>query len=181
MRYSRLLLLLASYFLAYLIFTGRDLGPIHNLFLAAGIWGALAGGFFYAYGFTAAPATAVLLVIAGEQNNHLLTGVLAGLGALISDLVIFFFLRGFFAKDLDHLSHTHLAGVLRKGERLVLGRWQKYLSTVVAGFLIASPLPTEIGVGISSSDRKMSTLTFALTAFGLHTLGIFIILAVGRL
>ena len=181
MRYSRLLLLLASYFLAYLIFTGQDFGPIHNLFLSAGIWGALAGGFFYAYGFTAAPATAVLLVIAGGQNNLILAGVLAGLGALASDLAIFFFLRGFFTKDLSQLSHTHLAEVLRKEERLALGRWQKYLSMVIAGFLIASPLPTEIGVGILSSNRKMSIRTFALIAFGLHTFGIFTILVIGRL
>src|SRR3990170_6084649 len=142
---------------------------------------ALAGGFFYAFGFTAAPATAVLLVLAGEQNNPFLAGVLAGLGALIGDLGIFFFLRGFFVKDLDQLSHTHLAGVLRKEERFVLGRWQKYLSTAIAGFIIASPLPTEIGVGILSSNRKMSTRRFALTAFGLHTLGIFTILVIGRL
>ncbi|OGC44761.1 hypothetical protein A2V54_01655 [candidate division WWE3 bacterium RBG_19FT_COMBO_53_11] len=180
MRYSRLFLLLISYILAYFIFTGKDFGPIHSLFLSIGIWGSLAGGFFYAFGFTAAPATAVLLIIAGEQN-YFLAGVLAGLGALIGDLGIFFFLRGFFARDLTQLSKTHFANVLRKEERLVLGRWQKYLSMIIAGFIIASPLPTEIGVAILSSNRRMSTPTFALTAFGLHTLGIFTILGIGRL
>lgn len=180
MWYSHLFLLLISYLLAYFIFMGRDFSPLHSFFSSIGIWGALAGGFFYAFGFTAAPATAVLLAIAGEQNL-LPTGLLAGLGALLGDLGIFSFLRGFFAKDLVQISKTHFANLLRKEERLILGRWQKYLSVTIAGLLIASPLPTEIGVAILSSIRKMSARKFALTAFGLHTLGIFTILGVGRL
>jgi len=180
MRYSRLLSLAISYFFAYLIFAGRDFGPIHNLILSIGISGALISGFFYAFGFTAAPAAAVLLVTA-ESQDLILTGLVAGLGALIGDLGIFFFLKDFFAQDLTQLSQTQFARFIRREERMILGHWQKYLSLAIAGLFIASPLPTEVGVAILSSLRRMPTRTFALLTFALHTLGIFTILGIGKL
>lgn len=50
----------------------------------------------------------------------------------------------------------------------------------IAGFLIASPLPTEIGVVLMASLKNILTKKFAVVAYLLHTTGIFVILLIGR-
>jgi len=49
----------------------------------------------------------------------------------------------------------------------------------IAGFLIASPLPTEIGVVLMASLKNILTKKFAVVAYLLHTTGIFVILLIG--
>lgn len=54
-----------------------------------------------------------------------------------------------------------------------------YLSTGVAGFIIASPLPDEIGVTLLAGVTKIETRVVAVVALTLNTVGIFAVLAIG--
>ena len=47
-------------------------------------------------------------------------------------------------------------------------------------FFIASPLPTEVGVVLMATLKSISTKKFIVLAYFLHTIGIFIILLIGR-
>src|SRR3989339_1795341 len=91
-KYPKLLLLLLTFVIAYLIFKERTFLPFHNLLLSMGYLGTFLAGILFVYGFTAAPATAILLILAKEQNI-LFAGFIAGFGALIGDLMIFTFIR----------------------------------------------------------------------------------------
>jgi uncharacterized membrane protein YdjX (TVP38/TMEM64 family) len=178
-RYPKLLLLIATFILAYFIFYNRSYPPFNALLLSLGYIGVFIAGFFYAYGFTAAPATAVLLVIA-HQYNVITAALIGGLGALISDLIMFYFIRFTVADELRKLSRTKVVRELEFEEGLLFGHLKKYATAAFAGFLIASPLPTEVGVTMIVAMKRMSPKKFAIIAYLLHTAGILIILTIGN-
>lgn len=178
-KYPKLLILLLTLILAYFIFYNRSYPPFNSLLISLGYIGVFIAGFFYAYGFTAAPATAVLLSIAG-QHNLIIAALIGGLGALVSDLLMFYFIRTTVADELRKFSKTKIAKEIRFEEQLLFGHLKKYASAAFAGFIIASPLPSEVGVTMMAAMKRMSPKKFAVIAYLLHTMGILIILAIGN-
>ncbi len=151
----------------------------NNFILSLGYIGTFFAGVFYAYGFTAAPATAVLLLLAKEQ--HLFIAVLiGGLGALLSDLLIFNFVRHSFIGEIRRLKEERFMKFIAKKVKGLFGRFYKYVFPAIASFLIASPLPTEVGVTMMASLRKLSLKKFMVIAYFFHSLGMLIILTIGN-
>lgn len=180
LKHPKTLLLLATIILAYIIFRGRNFGPFHEFLVDLGYLGYLIAGGFYAYGFTAAPATAVLLAIA-KEHNIFFGALIGGIGALVGDLIIFFLIKYPLKKELKSLEKEKVVKFLEKEENKVFGKYKKYFLATFAGFLIATPLPTEIGIALMSSIKRMSLKKFVIIAYILHTLGIFIILSIGNI
>ena len=58
---------------------------------------------------------------------------------------------------------------------------KKYFLPVFAGFIIASPLPDEIGVTLLAASKSISAKVFSVISYALNTAGIFAILLAGRL
>lgn len=175
-KYPKLLLLFLTFLIAYLLFYGRAYQPFHNFLISLGYFGTFLAGALFAYGFTAAPATAVLLILAKEQNI-LLAGLVAGFGALIGDLIIFNFIRNSFADEIKKLTQEKVIVYFQgKLPRML----KKYLLPVVAGFIIASPLPDEIGISLMTASQNISTKIFSIISYTLNTVGIFIILFIGN-
>lgn len=180
-KYPKLLLLLITIILAIAIFyKGRNYAPLHDFLISLGYVGTFLGGFFYAYGFTAAPAAAVLLVLATEQNL-ILAVLIGGLGAILSDFIIFSFIRHSFIDEINKLKKETIMKNISKNGKRIFGRYYKHIFPVFAGFLIASPLPTEIGVTMLASIKNISVKKFMVIAYLLHSLGILIILTIGNL
>lgn len=163
--------------IAYILFADRSFAPLHDTLVFLGYFGTFLAGFLYAYAFTAAPAAAILLILAKEQNL-IFAGFIAGVGALLSDLVIFHFIRHGFSDEVQKLSKEKIVQYARKK---VPDSIRKYLFASLAGFLIASPLPTEIGVTLMASIKNISTRKFSIIAYSLHTGAIFIILLIGTI
>src|SRR3989344_2966953 len=103
----KLILLILTIILAYIIFKERNFLLFHNILLSMSYFGTFLSGFFYAYGFTAAPATAILLSIAKDQNI-ILASLVGGFGALISDIIIFLLIKNTFNSEVKHLTKTKL-------------------------------------------------------------------------
>jgi uncharacterized membrane protein YdjX (TVP38/TMEM64 family) len=180
-KYPKMLLFFISVLFAFFLFYGgENFAPFNIFLLSLGYFGVFIAGIFYSYGFTAAPATAILLVLAKEQN-FLLAGIIGGLGALLSDIFIFLFVRYSFLDEIKRFGRSKVAKFIRKEEKIIFGHYKKYVLPVFAGFLIASPLPTEIGVTLMASLKKMSVKKFIFIAYILHTLGIFAILLIGNI
>ncbi len=179
-KYSRLsLLLLTVVIAAVLFYEGRHYVPLHDLLMSLGYIGTFFAGVFYAFGFTSAPATAILLVLAKEQNL-VLSVLVGGLGALLSDILIFLFIRYSFMGEIKRLKREKIVRYVAREERILLGRYYKYVFPALTGFLIASPLPTEIGVSMMASMKRVSWRKFLVIAYVLHTLGVFLILVIGN-
>jgi hypothetical protein len=140
-----------------------------------GYIGTFLAGLLYPYALTSAAGTGILLILAKEQNL-LLAGAIAGVGALISDVVLFFFVTHGFGNEVQELSKEK---VVRTVNGWIPASIRLYLLASFAGLLIASPLPTEIGIMLMSSIKKISVKKFAIIACILHASAIFIILLIG--
>jgi len=180
-KYPKLLVLIITIMVAAVIlYEGKNYAPFHDFLVSLGYTGTFLAGIFYAYGFTAAPATAVLLVLAKGQNL-ILAVLIGGFGAVLSDLLIFKFIRHSFIDEINKLKKERFARYVEKEEKRVFGRYYKHIFPALASFLIASPLPTEIGVTMMASIKNLSVKKFLIMAFVLHSLGILTILTIGNL
>ncbi|MFA5770811.1 MAG: hypothetical protein WC894_04945, partial [Patescibacteria group bacterium] len=105
-------------------------------------------------------------------------GIIAGIGAVVGDLIIFQYIRNkgliseikhffeFFGSDkLKHLVHT---------------KYFSWTLPVLGAIIIASPLPDELGVGLMGIS-KLETKQFILLSFTLNAIGIFLVVSAGSL
>ena len=174
-KYPKLTLLALTFLLAYILFKSHREWAFLSIMSTWGLPGAFLLGMFYAYGFTSAPATALLLLTA-KQYPILVAGFLGGLGALVGDLVIFSVVRASFADEFYMLSRERL---VKAGTQLVPKKVRKFLLPILAGVIISSPLPDEIGVTLLAASTNISTKWFSLISFVLNSTGIIIILRIG--
>jgi len=141
-----------------------------------GLIGAFIGGILFISTFTVSIGTVLLLLLA-ETINPILIGLIAGLGAVMGDIIIFQYVRNrgliseikhffeFFGSDkLKHLMHT---------------KYFSWTLPVIGAIIIASPLPDEMGVGLMGIS-KLKTKQFILLSFILNSIGIFLIASAGR-
>jgi hypothetical protein len=176
-KYPKLLLLVLSYVIAFFMFAGRSYASLHDTLVFLGYFGTFLAGFLYVYAFTAAPATVILLILAKEQNL-LLEGFIAGLGALLGDFTIFYFVRYSLSGEIQKLLKEK---IVKSVQKKVPSPIQKCLLASLASFFIASPLPTEIGITLLASIKKITPGKFSIIGYVLHTTAIFTILLIGNI
>ncbi|PIR66062.1 MAG: hypothetical protein COU52_00870, partial [Candidatus Omnitrophica bacterium CG10_big_fil_rev_8_21_14_0_10_43_8] len=139
--------------------------------------GAFIGGVLFISTFTVSIGT-VLLLLLSETINPIVIGLVAGIGAVVGDLVIFQYIRSkgliieikhffeFFGNDkLKHLIHS---------------KYFSWTLPVLGAIIIASPLPDEMGVGLMGIS-KLKTGQFILLSFVLNAIGIFLVVSAGAI
>lgn len=180
--YPRLLLLGMCIGAAYVLYQIGMFEWLDGRFHGFGYPGAFGAGLLFSYGFTTPFAIAALVELAHEVNPWI-AAPLAGAGALLSDLVIFELLRlSAFGKEIERLGRTTLVSRLHAmlHHETVPEHLRRIVLWTLAAFVIASPLPDEIGVALLSTTTRMSERSFALLCFAVNTLGILAILAVAN-
>jgi hypothetical protein len=175
-KYPKLSLFIVTVLLVYFLFSGVLYGPLHNVLVYLGYFGTFLAGVLYPYSFTSVAATAILLIIAKTQNL-LYAGLVASFGALLSDLAIFFFVKRGFGDEVQILAKE--PAIQRLGKR-IRPSIRVPLVVALASVLIASPLPTEIGIMLMTSVKKISTRKFAVIVYVLHVSAIYVILLIGK-
>ena len=175
-KYPKLSLFIISVILVYFLFSGLAYKPLHDALLFMGYFGTFLAGLLYPYALTSAAGTGILLILAKEQNL-LLAGVIAVIGVLISDLILFLFVTHSFSDEVQKLSKEK---VVRTINRRIPNSIRAYLLAIFACLLIASPLPTEIGILLMTSIRNISFKKFIIIIYILHASAIFIILLIGN-
>ncbi len=174
--YPKFLLLFISIVLAYIIFRGDRLQPIHDFLQRLGYAGTFCAGILYVYGFTAAPATALLLVLA--HNQHPLLAIpLAGAGSVLGDLVIYKIIHDNFGDEVERLKNTRF---LRWCRRRIPPALRKYVLPVLGAIFVATPLPDEIGISLLAASPMIKTKYFVYLSFILNTLGIMFVILIGK-
>ena len=175
-QYPKLLILCISVIVAYFLFRLDAFDEIANALHTKGYLSVFLGGFLFAYGFTAPFAVGFFVTLA-PQVNIVVASILAGCGALISDLLIFRFIRGSFQDEFDKLKLCwFFQKISNFFTRPFFARFKRYILWVFAGFLIATPLPDEFGVSILGGFTSINKRVLGLLSFGLNTAGIFIIM-----
>jgi hypothetical protein len=176
-KYPKFTALVLMFVLAYVIFSWRSFALLHDLIASLGYAGAFIAGIFYSYGFTGAPAAAVFLIISHEQNI-VFAALAGGFGSLFADLVIFELIRHSFKDEIKLLSSEKIVlGLSRRIPKAL----RRHIITAIAFFIIASPLPDEIGVSMLACEKWISGKIFSVLSFCLNTSGIFIVLWLGTM
>ena len=133
--------------------------------------GSFFAGLFFTSIFTTAPAIVTLGEIA-QEYSLLLTAIAGGLGAVVGDLIIFHFVRDRFADHLTDLIKTQGGG--RRLLKVFRRRSSKWITFLVGGLIIASPLPDELGVTLLGFS-KLKLEGFIIISFIFNTIGIVLI------
>lgn len=167
-----LLVSLAVFFyFADSVFVRNMIDRIGNM----GYFGSFITGIFFVYTFTVAPAVVVLYHLA-DTLNPLGVALLAGLGAVVGDYIIFRFMRNKVFKELKPLFEKFGGSTLRK---IFFTPYFAWLIPFAGIFIIASPIPDEVGISMLGAS-KIKNWQFLLLAFILNALGIFVVVTIAR-
>jgi hypothetical protein len=127
-------------------------------------------GLFFTSAFTTIPAIAILGEIA-RDGNVITVAFFGAMGAVVGDFVIFTFVRDRLAEDLLHMLSAKRQERLK---HLVERRLFRWITPLLAGAIIASPLPDELAIAVLGSSR-LRTALFLPFSFVANFIGILII------
>lgn len=161
--------------IAYIVFSDPRVGGFVNSLGNYGYLGNFVAGMLFSFGFTTPFAVGFFLVY--KTNNILLTAIIGGIGALISDLLIFKIVKFSFINEFRRLKRTERIQELNWLINYEFGhKIRNYLLFIFAGMVIASPLPDELGVIMLAGLTKIRIKSFMIISFLFNTLGIYIML-----
>ena len=190
-KYRNLILLIASIVTAYFLLQAPQFYDLVAGLENFGYVGVFVTGILFSYGMTAAPATATLFLL-GRNLNIFLVVLIGGTGAVISDYLIFKFVRHKLLKEIKLLSREindrgKPISDLLLSEKIRIDIWKKISGSrvwkriipVIAGFILASPLPGEIGSALLGAV-KYERRKFILFSYLLNLAGIFTIVVLAK-
>lgn len=171
-RHKNILLLIIGIVVAFFL---ARYEPFHNFLLGLGnlgYIGAFLGGILYIFSFTAAAGIVIILVLA-EKLSPIEIGLIAGLGSVTGDFIIFRFVKDDLTKELSPIYSSLGGGHLTK---LLRTKYFSWTLPVIGALIIASPFPDEVGVSLMGIS-KMKASRFILVSFLLNAIGIFLIIS----
>ncbi len=149
------------------------LGVLANFFAIteeAKIIGSFVSGIFFTSAFTIAPASISLAEIA-KTTSPFIVAFWGAIGAVIGDMIIFLFIRDRFADDIMEVLKLSKARKILHFFRKGFFRW---LSPLLGAFIIASPLPDELGITLLGIS-KIRSVNLALISFIMNFIGVLLV------
>jgi len=171
-KYKNLTFLSISFLVAFFFFENET---IHSFLLHLGALeylGAFLAGIMFTSTFTVALSMVILLILA-ENLNPIHIGIIAGVGAVLGDLLIFRFVRDNLYNEIKDVYNNFGGNHLR---RVLHTKYFSWTLPVIGAALIASPLPDEIGISLMGI-AKMKTYQFVILSFLLNSVGIFLVIS----
>ena len=173
--YPKLTALIICIIFAYYLFSNPIVKTYVSHLGSYGYFGVFIAGMLFAFGFTA--PFSVGFFISLNPSNIWIAGIIGGLGALVSDLIIFHMIKISFEDEFKKLRNSRpIVRIMNLFERSINETIKVYLMYAFAGILIASPLPDEAGVTMLAGLTKISAKNLAITSFILNTSGIIVLL-----
>jgi hypothetical protein len=181
LRYPKLFLLACSFVLAYALYMQGVFDMLPELLNGHGYISMFLGGLLFSFGFTTPFAIAIFAAMSGLVNP-LLGALIGAVGAMVADMFIFQFIRVSFMDELRQLKTSALFRWFRdrRHRESVPERMRQYVQWSVAGILIASPLPDELGVSLLSGLTEIKSKPFAIACYFMNATGILIMLLVSQ-
>ena len=105
-RYPKIALWIIMILLAYIIFKNPNISNLISNFGLGGYMGIFIAGMFFSFGFTTPFAIGFFITL--NPNSIILSSIIGGIGALISDLLIFSFIRISFLDEFKRLENTEI-------------------------------------------------------------------------
>jgi len=141
--------------------------------------GALIAGMFYGFSFTSVLAS-FFFVESGAHYNPYVLAILGGAGAMMVDLVLYKFVRDHLFLELKELAKILVPAMKHERWALFTGHYLfAWVMLILGIFLIATPLPDEIGLAFFGAAKVRVSHVLMIT-FVLNTLGILSLNLIGR-
>lgn len=185
-KYRNLLFLLLSFVFAYYMLKNPQIISFVENLGNFGYPASFVLGILFTYAFTVVPATIAIFSL-GEVLNPFIIATIGAIGSVISNYIIFRLVRDRLIKEINTLSKevktlTKPVSDLFFWEELRIRIWRvisrskvwQILVPVFAGFILASPIPDEIGVAIFGAV-KFNPEKFMIVSYLLHFVGILVI------
>lgn len=167
-KYKNLTFLFLSIILAVLL---SRIEVIHSFLLhlgGFGYLGAFIAGILFVNVLTVSTGALILLILV-KNISALEVGIIAGLGAVVGDLLIFHFVKDSISRELklvyNKVDHKHHL------VKLLHTKYFNWSLPVIGALIIASPFPDELGVTLMGISQ-MKTYKFMVVSYLLNTLGI---------
>ena len=127
-------------------------------------------GMFYT-SFLTSPISMAMIVVLAENNNPIILALLAGMGAVVGDLVIIKFFKEKLSKDVSLITRELQ---LKKINNFLI-KWKlEFITPLIGAIIIASPLPDELGLMMLGASNLKYYQIIILT-YLLNTAGILLI------
>src|SRR4030042_4077826 len=144
-KYPKITALIIVIIFTYILFRNPAVRNFISSLDGGGNIGIFIAGMGYTFGFTGPFSTGFFLAL--NPKNILLAGIIGGIGAMFSDLLIFKFVRFSFTDEFNRLRNEKISRKLKDFMKKILGKKaRKILLYIFACILIASPLPDEGGI-----------------------------------
>jgi hypothetical protein len=171
--YKNTTMLILSFLVLFYIAESAFIDQIILIIGALGYFGAFITGILFVSVFTIAPA-GILLYHLSSFLNPFLIALFAGAGAVIGDYLIFRFFKD---KVFQELQPVFVKNGGRRLLKLFKTPYFSWAIPFIGAFIIASPFPDEVGVGLLGMS-KLKNWQFMFLSFILNAIGIlFIVLA----
>lgn len=178
---NTVLLLISFVFTYYLVRSGLVDVVVH--FLGNfGYASAFVLGFLFSFGFTTTPASATLFFLA-KQINPFAMAFIAAIGAAISNLTIYMFVKYRFLEEIRYIFSEELKLEFSKFEitltqSLMRRKWMRIFVPALAGILTALPVPTELVASVlwnivRYKPQIVVVYSFIFSFIGILALGLF--------
>ncbi len=169
-KHRNLILLAVSVTLSYFILRSKFATAAISELGTVGYLGSFIGGLFFSYGITAPPAVVALFLLS-EKLNPFIVAATGALGALISDYLIFRFVRDRLLNELKTVSEELKLRIPHLQLRVKKSKIFKWAIPTIAGLIIASPLPDEIAAALFAvvryDPKKFATFSYVSNFLGI--------------
>lgn len=179
-QYTYTTLFLLSLVIGTILFVSGILHQFAALLAPLGYVGALLNGFFFSSALTSA-ISSLLFVELGNTLSPLPTAILGGLAAMATDIILYRFFKDRLFGELHILGNTLFSPQRLQRFILFLQKpWLRWLLPILGMLVIGSPFPDEIGIALFGlAGVQLRFLSFI--TFTANTLGIYLLLTIGRL
>jgi len=174
-KYPKLALLFILIIVAYILFQNSGVSNSIAHLNQFSYVGGFISGILFSFGFSVPFAIGYFIV--SNPSNIFLFALIGGLGASLGDLIIFKTIKFSFMDEFESLEKTktfHKINLIAKKNISV--HLRHYLTYILAGITIATPLPDEIGVTMLAGLTTIKPKVLALISLILHTIAIYLIL-----
>ncbi len=172
-KYKNLGFLVVSFTVSYLILKSEFAVMVVGGLGSVGYLGSFISGLFFTYGLTTPPATAALFLLS-KTLNPFLVALIGASGALVSDFLIFKFVKDRLLGELSDLSQELKINMHPIHQRIKNSTYLKWIIPTMAGLIIASPLPDELAVALFAVV-KYDPKKFGMFSYISNFLGILVI------
>lgn len=166
-----ILSLIAFFFLAKIPAIDAFIKGLGNL----GFAGAFIAGIFFVSTYTALPAGYVLFELA-KDYNAMEIALVAGIGSMLGDYVIFRFVKDHVMEEIKPLFAHFNRPFIRQLFRTPYFAW---LVPLLGAAIIMSPLPDEVGIAMLGAS-KLKNGHFMAVTYLLNVTGIFFVVLLAK-